>query len=338
MGSSISFKRLLMFSAVMLVLIASCSEEPKEKTPIQTLPPESKLTLKPRPAFDADSAYAFIEKQVRFGPRVPNTKEHTRCASWLEKKLKSYGATVIIQKAQLTAYNGQELSAVNIMGQINPNASKRILLCAHWDSRPYADRDSKERMKPIDGANDGASGVGVLLEVLRAIHLDSIDPDLGVDIVFFDAEDYGKPEGSMLGNSGDSWCLGSQYWAKNLPIKDYKPEFGILLDMVGAADAVFPKEGVSLYYAPQIVDKVWKIAGAMGHENYFRSFKGNEITDDHRYLNEIAKIPTIDIIHYDMGRFDFGEFHHTHADNMDVIDKSTLQVVGDVVLQVLYQE
>ena len=192
--------------------------------------------------------------------------------------------------------------------------------------------------KAIDGANDGASGVGVILETARAIAADSGKLDIGVDFIFFDAEDYGKPQGSMLGNSGDSWCLGSQYWSRNLPIEGYDAEYGILLDMVGAADAVFPKESISMYYAPQIVNRIWKIAGAMGHTDYFKSFRGNEITDDHRYLNEIAKIPTVDIIHYEMGRNDFGSFHHTHADNMDIIAKPTLKVVGDVVLQVLYQE
>lgn len=338
MGSSIKWFGIVSMCFILTLFVNSCGEDPAPKRPIKKLPPTPKLTLKPKASFNADSAYAYIQKQVDFGPRVPNTKEHVKCAKWLEQKLKDFGAEVLVQEAIVTAYNGKELKAFNIMGQFNPEVEKRILLCAHWDTRPYADRDSKDRMKPIDGANDGASGVGVLLEVMRALNLDSLKPNVGVDIVFFDAEDYGKPEGSMIGKSDDSWCLGSQYWARNLPIKNYKPEFGILLDMVGAADAVFPKEGVSMYYAPNVVNHVWKIAGAMGHENYFRNFKGNEITDDHRYLNEIAKIPTIDIIHYDMGRFDFGEFHHTHNDNMDIIDKATLQVVGDVVLQVVYQE
>jgi glutaminyl-peptide cyclotransferase len=322
-----------------LIFAFGCAEEKKDKEPDER-PAQKKptFTLAKTPVFNSDSAYQYIDKQVAFGPRVPNTGPHKLCGKWLEAKLKSFGMTVNVQKAEVTAYNGQILKISNIMSQYKPNAPRRILLCAHWDSRPYADRDDENIRQAIDGANDGASGVGVILEIARAIATDSGQLDMGVDFVFFDAEDYGKPQGSMLGNSGNSWCLGSQHWARNIPLNGYKPDFGILLDMVGAENAVFPKEGVSMYYAPQIVNRVWKIAGAMGHSDYFKPFRGSEITDDHRYLNEIAAIPTVDIIHYDMGRNDFGTFHHTHADNMDVISKPTLKVVGDVVLQVLYQE
>ena len=231
-----------------------------------------------------------------------------------------------------------KISQFSLLPQGQPEAKERVLLCAHWDSRPYADRDSENRNKPIDGANDGASGVGVLLEIARAISSDSLKPNVGYDIVFFDAEDYGKPEGSMIGKSSDSWCLGSQYWANNLPIPGYTAKFGILLDMVGSPNAVFPKEGVSMHFAPHIVNRVWKTAHSMGYSQYFKNFNGSEITDDHLYLNQIANIPTIDIIHYEMGRMDFWAFHHTHEDNMSGIEPTTLKVVGEVVMQVLYQE
>jgi glutaminyl-peptide cyclotransferase len=335
MGSTI---RAAAFFTILL-LAAGCADEKKDVKPSDK-PAQKKpaFELATTPVFDADSAYHYIDQQVAFGPRVPNTAPHKACAKWLEAKLKSFGMEVNVQKAEVTAYNGQALGISNIMGQYKPEAQRRVLLCAHWDSRPYADRDSENIRKAIDGANDGASGVGVILEIARAIAADSGNLNIGVDFVFFDAEDYGKPQGSMLGNSGNSWCLGSQYWARNLPIANYKADYGVLLDMVGAENAVFPKEGVSMYYAPQIVNRVWKIAGAMGHTDYFKSFRGSDITDDHRYLNEIAAIPTIDIIHYEMGRNDFGTFHHTHADNMEIISKPTLKVVGDVVLQVLYQE
>ncbi|GAB5539439.1 MAG: M28 family peptidase [Salibacteraceae bacterium] len=329
----------LMISLLVAIGVQSCDEKQNPTNPIpiaKKVKPAFEILATPK--FNADSAYAFIAKQVSFGPRVPNTEAHRKCANWLELKLKEYGLETNVQEAQLKAYNGQTLTTFNIMGQINPSASNRLLFCAHWDSRPYADRDSEKRSTPIDGANDGASGVGVILEMARVLSVDSNLKDFGIDVVFFDAEDYGKPEGSMIGRSSDSWCLGSQYWAANIPIPNYKPRFGILLDMVGASNAVFPKEGISMYYAPHIVNRVWKIAGAMGHDGYFKSFKGNEITDDHRYLNAIANIPTIDVIHYEMGRNDFGSFHHTHKDNMDVIDRTTLQVVGDVMLQVVYQE
>lgn len=326
---------------MVLFVVASCSSDPSENKPADKQQTKSnkppKFQLFSTPEFNADSAYAYIEKQVAFGPRVPNTEAHKKCALWLEQKLASFGLSTSVQKTKVTAYNGDPLSIFNITGSTNPEAAKRILLCAHWDTRPYADRDDEKIRQPIDGANDGASGVGVLLEIARVLMLDSLGPNVGVDIVFFDAEDYGKPQGSMLGNSNDSWCLGSQYWSNNLP-EDYAAEYGILLDMVGAANAVFPKEGISMYYAPQIVNRVWKIAAAMGHAEYFPSYRGSDITDDHRYINQIAGIPCIDILHYEMGRNDFGTFHHTHDDNMDIISTSTLKVVGDVVLQVLYQE
>jgi Zn-dependent M28 family amino/carboxypeptidase len=197
----------------------------------------------------------------------------------------------------------------------------------------------KERNKPIDGANDGGSGVGVLLELARIIATSDDSIGLGIDIVFFDAEDYGKPETSMFGDqSASTWCLGSQYWAQNLPIAGYSAKYGILLDMVGAANAVFPREYQSLQFAPAVVDMVWDIAHALGHKNYFSNMKGNPITDDHVFVSKMAGIPTIDIIHYDMFRNDFGSFHHTHADNMEIIDPATLSVVGEVLLQVIYQE
>lgn len=313
------------------------AEKPNQRT-IITNPKKAGLLLNDKPAFSSDSAYVYINDQVNFGPRVPNTDQHKACASWLEEKLISFGLETNVQEASVRAYNGQDLDIFNIMGQYQPEADKRILLCAHWDTRPYADRDTKNLSKPIDGANDGASGVGVLLEIARVISNSELSPNVGIDFVFFDAEDFGKPEGAMIGASSNSWCLGSQYWSRNLPITGYTAEYGILLDMVGAGNAVFPKEGISMYFAPQTVNNVWNIARAMGHSDYFKPFKGSEITDDHRYLNEFAKIPTIDIIHYEMGRDDFGTFHHTHEDNMDIISKPTLQVVGDLVMQVIYNE
>lgn len=337
MGNKITLR--LSFLLGLSLLFISCDEEIEESR--ETVKPtveKPRLVLNDKPDFNADSAYAYIQKQVDFGPRVPNTEQHKACAKWLEQKLESFGLTTNVQEASVVAYNGNGLDIYNIMGQINPEAPERILLCAHWDTRPYADRDVENIRKPIDGANDGASGVGVLLEIARSISNSDLKPKVGIDIILFDGEDYGKPEGSMMGRSSDSWCLGSQYWSKNIPISNYKAKYGILLDMVGAGNAVFPKEGISMYYAPNVVNHVWEIATAMGHSNYFKSYRGNEITDDHRYLNELAKIQTIDIIHYEMGRNDFGTFHHTHDDNMEIISKPTLKVVGDVVMQVLYNE
>jgi len=323
--------------SVLLWLVA-CDEHPKPAPIQKPSPAETKFVPLPTAQFSATSAYQFVNDQVAFGPRVPNTEAHRKCATWLEAELKSMGLLTTVQRTSVTAYNNLKLDIFNITAQYNPEATRRILLCAHWDSRPYADRDSKDQTKAIDGANDGASGVGVLLELARAISSDTLKPDIGFDIVLFDAEDYGKPESAMVGNSNNSWCLGSQYWASNIPIANYKPEYGILLDMVGAKNAVFPKEGASMHFAPQVVNKVWNLAAKLGHKAVFVPFVGNQITDDHIYLNQIAGIPTIDIIHYEVARNDFGKFHHTHEDNMSGIDSNMLGIVGEVLMQLIYSE
>lgn len=326
--------------AFLSTAIVGCKEEtkPKPTSPAVSKPVKKEIKLLETPSFDAQKAYNYVQKQVDFGPRVPNSKAHKECAKWLTQELKDAGLKVNVQEATVKAFNGVELEIFNIMGQINPEAEKRILLCAHWDSRPFADRDIKDQNKAIDGANDGGSGVGILLEIADILGKDSTLKNLGVDIVFFDAEDYGKPEVAMIGESADSWCLGSQYWATNLPIEGYTADFGILLDMVGAKDAVFPKETFSMQYALDQTNMIWNIAQAMGHKNLFPNKLGNPITDDHLYLNRIAGIPTVDIIHYEVGKNDFFPHHHQHSDNMDNIDAAVLGTVGDVLLQVIFQE
>lgn len=325
--------------AAIAVILSACGEEPKPvSTPAPAKPKKPEIKLVETPIFSQEKAFEYVQKQVDFGPRVPNSAAHKACAAWLQSELTELGWEASVQETTVKSYNGIDLEIFNVMGRFNLEAKNRILLCAHWDTRPYADRDNERQSQPIDGANDGASGVGVLLEIARVLAMDSIGPEIGVDIVFFDAEDYGKPEASMIGNSTNSWCLGSQYWSKNIPFENYKPEYGILLDMVGSGHAVFPKDGVSMYYAQPVVNKVWDFAHKMGYTNYFINAIGPELTDDHVPLNTIAKIPTIDIIHYELGRRDFGSFHHTHEDNMEGIDKTTLKVVGSVLLQTIYQE
>lgn len=330
--------KILVFAALALAAAQCGTDEKPRKKAIAPQPVETKIELVATPQFNLDSAYAFVAKQVSFGPRVPNTPGHKACAKWLETKLKSFGLEVLTQPVVVTAFNGEPLNIVNIMGRYRSDLKKRIVLAAHWDTRPFADRDTENRAKPIDGANDGASGVAVLLELARAVMEDSTGPEIGFDIVFFDAEDYGQPESTMMGNKANTWCLGSQYWAQNPMVPNYNPEYGILLDMVGAPDAVFPKEGTSMYFAPQVVNHVWNVAKEMNYGNYFVQRISPQITDDHVPMNQLAKIPTIDIIHYDLARMDFGRFHHTHDDNMEGIDKGTLKVVGEVALQVLYLE
>ncbi len=209
------------------------------------------------PAFNQDSAFSFIEKQVSFGPRIPNTPDHIRCSDYLVKKLKKYGAQVTEQDFQAKAYDGKMLRSKNIIASINPAATKRILLGAHWDTRPWSDEDSKSPAKTFDGANDGASGVGILIEIARVLTTAPTKPAVGVDIILFDSEDYGKSEHQ------DSYCLGSQYWAKNKHVTNYSAYYGILLDMAGAKGARFSKEGVSMEFAPSVVNKVWEQASAL---------------------------------------------------------------------------
>lgn len=342
MASSITqATRLIGLVMISSLFVIGCKEEAKPykpSAPAPTVAPAPEIVLLQTPSFDQDRAYAFVKKQVDFGPRVPNSAAQKACAKWLENELASAGLTTNVQEATVKAFNGVELEIFNIMGQINPNAEKRILLCSHWDSRPFADRDTEDRNKAIDGANDGASGVGVLLELAHTLAKDTNIKNLGIDIVFFDAEDYGKPQSAMVGDGADSWCLGSQYWAANLPIEGYTADFGILLDMVGAADAVFPKESFSMQFAQEETNHIWRIAQALGYKKQFPNQLGNPITDDHVYLNRIANIPTVDIIHYNAVQNDFFPHHHQHSDNMDIIEANTLGIIGEVLLQVIYQE
>ncbi|UCS94167.1 M28 family peptidase [Echinicola marina] len=300
--------------------------------------PTVSMATKAVPEFNADSAFQYIQKQVDFGPRVPNTEEHKKAGAWLEKKMASFGLDVNTQEFTAEAYDGKKLELTNIIASFRPEAKKRVLLAAHWDTRRVADKDTERINEPIDGANDGGSGVGVLLEIARVISSDSLKPHVGIDFILFDGEDDGKPE-SAKGGTDDArwWCLGSQHWARNPHERGYSAYYGILVDMVGAKGARFYKEGVSLQYAKGIVDKVWSYAHQIGHSDFFQMRGSHAITDDHIPVNEVAKIPMIDIIDYSPD-FGFGRYHHKHSDNMDVIDKRTLKAVGETVLFTIYQE
>jgi len=291
------------------------------------------------PDFSSDSAYKFTQKQVDFGARVPNTNAHDECAKYLAAELRRVGADVIEQNADLTAFDGTVLKSVNIIGSFNTKSESRILLFSHWDSRPWADHDPKaeNQKKPVMAANDGASGVGVLLEMARLIGKNQ--PSVGVDIIFFDSEDYGAPESFKAQNSEDSWCLGTQYWAKNPHVAGYKARFGILLDMVGGKQATFFKEQASEYYAGSVVNNVWSQAKSLGFGQYFVDQKGGAITDDHIYVNQIAGIPSIDIIQYDPNSTSgFATYWHTTHDTMENVDKITRKAVGTTLMHVVYNE
>jgi glutaminyl-peptide cyclotransferase len=301
--------------------------------------PTEDVSLIPSPDFKADSAYAYVKAQVDFGPRVPNTKAHKDCGNYLIAKLKQFGCEVISQDFVATKYDGTKMNARNIIGSINPRAEKRILLTAHWDSRSVADKDSVDKNSPIDGANDGGSGVGVLLEIARSIQLATQKPNVGVDIIFFDVEDHGEPEFYKGEHKANSWGLGSQYWAANKHKDNYTAYYGILLDMVGGKEAIFPHEGTSMQYAPMIVRNVWDIASRLGYSTVFVDADGGGLTDDHTAVNEVGKIQMIDIVELHPNSPEtFWRYHHTHGDNITNIDKNTLKAVGQTVLSVLYQE
>ncbi len=326
MKSSIWILGVLLFAA------ACSSPEKKAESVIEP------LVAKPYPKFDPDSAYAFIQKQVDFGPRVPATEGHVATKNWLIQKLEGYNFVVQSQDFEAKTYDGLNWDLSNIIASYNPQATKRILLAAHWDSRRIADKDTDRLDEPIDGANDGASGVGVLLEIARLIGSQELKPDVGIDIILFDGEDDGEPEfAESRDNSQIWWCLGSQYWSKNKHVPNYSAYYGILVDLVGAKGARFFREGYSRQYASGILKKVWDNAAQIGQGDFFVNRDSPEILDDHVFVNGNANIPMIDIIEFSPD-YGFGHYHHTHADDMEIIDRRTLQAVGETVLFTIYQE
>ncbi len=329
-------KRLTPFYFISILFFLGCNgctPDPKPETPITTpTNPVPKTVAIPK--FNRDSAYLFTKRQVDFGPREPNTKAHTTTKNWYVQKFKSYGADVIEQNFQVRSFQNKMLNSTNVIAQFNPTNPHRVILAAHWDTRHIGDQDTNEKKQKeaILGADDGASGVGMLIEIARQISLNKID--MGIDIILFDAEDQGTSGGKET-----EWCLGSQHWAKNLHTSPYKPKFGILLDMAGSKNARFTKDEVSMTYAPKVMNKVWKIAQERGYGNFFVDQASGPLIDDHKFVNEIASIPMIDIINRPAAsRSGFGNYWHTHDDNMNVIDKKTLRAVGQTVLAVIYKE
>lgn len=291
------------------------------------------------PVFAADSAFKYVSAQVMMGPRVPGTEAHRKCAAWIESELMRHGAdTVLIQEATVTNPNdGKPLDIKNLLGRYNPDASRRILLVAHYDTRPMADEETDEskRNMPIPGANDGASGVGVMLEIGRQLEL--LRPEIGVDLLMVDAEDLGISDSDSGEDTSDTWCLGSQYFAKNQPYTAVTmPDMAIVLDMVGGKGAKFHREQFSDAYALSTVDYVWATAARAGYGDKFINKPGGAILDDHLPLVR-AGIPAIDIVesHSDVTG-SFPPTWHTLSDNMDNIDKRSLEAAGQTVINLIY--
>ena len=315
---------LLIFSALFLF---SCGNEnkPAKKEKIRVV----------APSFNADSAYLYIQQQVDYGPRFISSPGWDRCGDFLVQSFKKYTPNVQEQNAPITTYDGKKHTLRNIIASFGPEKNNRIALFAHWDTRHIADHDDHDQENPILGANDGGSGVGVLMEVARA--LSQQESNIGIDIILFDAEDYGNPENN--GGSAQSWCIGSQYWSKNPHKQYYYARYGILLDMVASENAVFAHEGYSKQFANRILKNVWSTASNLGYENYFQYKPSPPVLDDHYFVNTIANIPTIDIIEIDdRTKSGFNKHWHTHDDDMNNINKETLKAVGQTLLEVIYNE
>lgn len=307
-----------------LILFVSCGDQ---KANLQFAPQGREV-----PSFDSDNAFNYIEKQVEFGPRVPNSEAHVKAKNFLAAQLEESAGegSVFVQEFNQPVY-GDTLTMYNIIAGFGLQHPDRILLAAHWDSRPRAEEDPDNPDDPILGADDGGSGVGVLLELARIFS--EKDLPIGVDIILFDGEDYG--EVSDL----DNYFLGARHWSNNPPVPGYTPRFGILLDMVGGENAVFYKESYSMRYAPNLVDEIWSIASNKGYDRFFINQRGGAVADDHLIVNRQTDIHMINIIHHSVnenGSVQFPPYWHTQDDTMEIIDVTTLQAVGDVLLELIY--
>ncbi len=320
---------LLIFIGTALSPLVCGSDTPSSNTVTEKPLPD--ITI---PKFNPDSAYVYTEKIVSFGTRVTGSTNAVKVRAWIVDQFKKYGADIIEQPFKAKTYDGKTFDAVNIIARTNLNATSRILLSAHWDTRPFADQDSIKKKEPILGADDSGSAIGMLLEMARQLQKTPLSK-IGVDFILFDAEDYGEADKE---NKEGTWCLGSQYWAKNLHVAGYTAKYGINLDMAGAKNARFTKEAFSMKFASQTVEKVWRVGRSLGYTQLFvdEASRG-PILDDHYFVNTLAKIPTIDIINHPSDSY-FGKYWHTHNDNMSVIDKETLRGTGQTLLSVLHYE
>ena len=329
-----SFARRTAAVATSFVLLLGCTRgdgsggsapRSPEGTEIPHASPSAAVTI---PDFDGRRSFGILTAQTAFGPRNPGSRGHRDCLLYLTTSLRATGAEVRLQEFSHKGYNGESLRLTNVIASFQPKAKARVLLCAHWDTRPRAEHDENpsRRDQPILGANDGASGVAVLLELARLFT--SSPPAVGVDIVLFDGEDYGK--------EGDHprYLLGSRYFASTRD-PGYVPRFGVLLDMVGDRFLDLPKEQFSVRYAPDIVDLIWKTAARLGIRQ-FEDEPGEEVMDDHLPLNE-AGIKTVDIIDFNYPD-QTNRFWHSHRDVPENCSAESLEAVGTVLAHVVYSQ
>jgi len=327
----------LFFSGLALMTACcSCTNSASQSQASASTPSQSESRAA-KTVFSADSALLYVKQQLDFGPRVPGTEAQQQCGAWLEGELIRHGASVKVQRTEATAYNGTRLPVINVFGSFNPDAKLRVLLVSHWDCRHIADNDPdpSKRQQPVDGANDGASGVGVLLEIARQAGIKK--PLVGIDILLTDVEDYGAPDDWQGSHDEKWWGMGTQLWCQQMVKENYRPQYGILLDMVGAPDATFYREYYSCRYASIYVDQIWRAAAELGYSNLFINRNGGGITDDHVFINQILGTPTVDIIDTRMDEEGtFYPYWHTTGDTLDKLSKETLQKVGNLLVKLLW--
>lgn len=332
--------RIAIIASIALMMLAGCSGKSNASQPTADSLTDTARTGQTRkvPTFNADSAYHYTWQQCSFGARVPNSKAHGKCLKYICGELERMGAKVNRQETTLIAYDGTRLQSTNIIASYYPDNNRRIALFAHWDCRPMADNDPlpANRHKPVMGANDAASGVAVLMELGRLLQKE--DPGVGIDLILVDAEDYGAPDNAKMADDERTWCLGTQYWCKNMGYRaDNKPYMGILLDMVGGDDPEFSIDAASLQYAGPQAQAFWNDAASIGLGDFFSQNQGGSIIDDHYFVNLDAGIPTFDIIDFRSGR-GFPKEWHTASDDMSHISRSTLGAVGKALTHYIFTQ
>ncbi len=322
-------KQLAIIAACLLAL-AGCKHKQEVPETLQGID----YTQVAVPKFSADSAYAYVEAQLAFGNRIPGSKGWRQCADWLLAQMSRWCDTVIVQDFNATLWDNSTVPGKNIIASLNPTASNRVLLAAHWDSRSWADHDNVESLqrKPVPGANDGASGVAALMEMARV--MSQMPPSVGVDFIFFDVEDQGATSWSEVYDE-NTWCKGSQHWAQNRHVPYYTAVYGVLFDMVGTLNPRFTKEQISRNFAPGLTDKMWRAAAALGYNSIFVNQDTDPILDDHYYVNRLAGIPMVDIVQ-NSGTTSFFEHWHTTTDDINSVSKESLRTVATVTMKTIY--
>jgi glutaminyl-peptide cyclotransferase len=277
-----------------------------------------------KPDFDGEAALGYVRTQLGFGPRIPGSPGHRKTGDWIVQMMRERADTVIEQLWTHRTVKGDTLPMRNILARYNPAATQRILYLTHWDTRPVSDAalNMGERMQPVPGANDGASGTAMLIALADALERTPLAPNVGLDILFVDGEDYGD-----FAKDQDV-LIGSRYFANHLPDSGYRPLFGVLWDMIGDKDLRIDQESHSLERAPEVVQRVWKTAADLGYGNVFLNQEGTGVTDDHLPLLDKG-LRVIDVIDYEF------EAHHTPRDTIDKVSSRSLKIVGDVALTLL---